>query len=109
MELSAAIRIGSMTTHQIVAKLDDGKGGRCAIGAALDACGLPLRHDAATVAWPLLGALYEAGGDVFTELVHRNDHLHHTREQIADWVETIEAQYEAANAPTEKVVQEVAL
>lgn len=105
MQLSEAIRLGAMLKPQgYGALLEDGK--TCAIGAACDAIGLLGQcmadgtfPDSVAQRWPLLEELNVlrtcptcgmgqfGGGGV---IVHLNDSHKWTREQIADWVQTIE-------------------
>jgi hypothetical protein len=107
MKLSAAIRIGSMTTKQIIGLAHDGGNGRCAIGAALDAAGeqpakRPESNGNFMPMWSLrLRQLFPIARvtlgdmDVCQTIWHMNDSGRFTREQIADWVETIEAYHPA--------------
>jgi hypothetical protein len=99
MKLSTAIRLGAMLGPQAFGRLDDATtGGTCAYGAALQAAGLDF-YDT----WKLTGvfhAMCPACADAqraadryrFNTLAHLNDTHRWTREQIADWVQTIEEQ-----------------
>lgn len=115
MRLSAAIRIGSMTTKQITRVFTDGGNGRCALGAACDAAGLDPTYTELEARFPVCVVRVVDPVDrqytvtLFEAVYRMNDKLGMSREAIADWVETIEAQQEAAQASTEKVAQEVAL
>lgn len=90
MKLSTAIRIGSMTTKQTEGLLTDGRNGRCAIGAALDAAGLPFYYDVAEIQWPILGRYIPSTSSLIGCIVDWNDRLHMSREWIADRVEQVE-------------------
>lgn len=114
MKLSAAIRIGSMTTKQIVGAFNNADNGRCALGAALDAvnaefktqdqiCRGDSNFNTVFALFPvsLLSAkhpIHESVYPVYHIVYGLNDHSGWSRERIADWVETIEAQEEAKNA-----------
>jgi hypothetical protein len=112
MRLSEAIRLGAMLKPQGREQLLTHAGRSCALGAALDACG-QLRGEQATwpnsplyataaALWPILDVMASAPRDadllrdrlkyLITQL---NDERRWTREQIADWVESIEAQHES--------------
>ena len=83
MKLSEAIRLGAMLGKKMDGKLYDGYGGggSCAVGSALLALGL-IAHLNNKTKRP------------------QDSHQPHdwTREQIADWVETIEAQHDVKSA-----------
>lgn len=95
MKLSTAIRIGSMTTKQITGHATDGGNGRCAIGAAIDACGVRVKAEAG--AWlQQFDELFPRYGDICSEVWHRNDgegRVQMTREALADWVEAWEHEH----------------
>ena len=113
MKLSDAIRLGAMLKPQAFGDYTDGRG-TCAWGAANEAIGVAADDDGdltgpwlalccADVSCPSCGGRYgsiDPGGDgcprVATLIAHLNDHHRWTREQIADWVATIEAQQEQA-------------
>ncbi len=123
MRLSAAIRIGSMTTKHIVGLTNDGGNGRCAIGAAMDAVGATANQ---FYAWPveskkLFPILRLSVAHPFTsEAVDLqrciwllNDRDHCTREEIADFVEKIEQEHDGhlqtgvtESKPLELIAQE---
>jgi hypothetical protein len=102
MRLSQAIRLGAMLRPQGRAGLlVNGK--TCALGAACEAVGITtgqVKYDSQAykdlrAKWPFLDteAYHESlpGGDtVLVAIWKLNDIMGHTREQIADWVETIE-------------------
>ena len=101
MKLSAAIRIGSMTTKQITGRFTDGGNGRCALGAAVDAAGYNPHADSidnVRMAHALFPELEEhvvhPEEEMTYSLYHAiwtlNDFYRWPREKIADWVETIE-------------------
>lgn len=107
MKLSAAIRIGSMTTKQITHEMTDGGNGRCALGAAMDACGKDIPGNTYSPVWlrefpilankvihPVTGRSRSDFGTPWTVMyvvAILNDLYGWSREQIADWVESIEA------------------
>ena len=114
MKLSEAIRLGSMMKPQCFGLMHD-DGATCAFGAALDAIGkLHECYSEEPQEWHDTGAFiaecpqchdtmryvdqYKAN-----TLAHLNDTHRWTREQIADWVSTIEAQTEqpATEQPVE--------
>lgn len=108
MNLSEAIRLGALLKPQgHMGFLDQRSGGTCALGAATDAIGrlndlldgrfYEFRE------WPVLGATVESPETgwrttVWQSVVTLNDLHGWTRERIADWVETIEAQQEQPEA-----------
>ena len=112
LKLSEAIRLGAMMKPQGFGAYFTG-GGSCAIGAALDAIG---RRRLAEVHWPILMCRLDAAmipvqmpeGCVGTVIAYMNDDYKWTREEIADWVEGIEAQQVDAvvDAPMSMVVDE---
>lgn len=100
LRLSEAIRRGAMLKPQAFGVTESEGGGTCALGGALEAIGITgRRYSAASEYWPIAGAVvanpvrddYHLLFGVIREL---NDSHKWTREQIADWVETIEAQHE---------------
>jgi hypothetical protein len=124
MTLSEAIRLGAMLKPKGSNSLFRA-GHTCALGAALDACGalwsgreeVESDMDEVTRRWPICGTRVawpvaddlpcfgqEAVGSIVTEL---NDTWGWTREQIADWVATIEAQIEQATEQPQPVSVEV--
>lgn len=118
MKLSEAIRLGSMLKPQAFGMISH-DGGTCAIGAAYDAVGIDIFHlrdslpiaERAMVVYgklpmlqtasecPVCGYLLEVG----FVLTHLNDHHRWTREQIADWVETVELAVTERSAEPEAV------
>jgi hypothetical protein len=116
MKLSEAIRLGSMLKPQAFNELAaDGK--TCALGAAYEAVGMAIdarwgtqeeiqqRKARIRAEFPLIyqsdlafvapcgclgGTLHFT--DVGAAIIHLNDHHRWSREQIADWVATIEPQ-----------------
>jgi hypothetical protein len=115
MKLSEAIRLGAMMKPQGVGwLLRDGK--TCAIGAALDAVGAfgartqsSIGYDLAEKRWGDILRL-KAGHpsceptieEVWAVVQNLNDYCGWTREQIADWIETIERRAEADQAGTQQ-------
>jgi hypothetical protein len=108
MRLSEAIRLGAMLKPQGENWLYMA-GKTCALGAALDAAGAlsfdePDEYDdyePLISRWPILRRPavspvieWQNWKDVSNIVMGLNDTCHWTREQIADWVETIEAQQE---------------
>lgn len=115
MKLSAAIRIGSMKTRQIKHQLNDGKNGRCALGAAYDAVGLfdnkkvsfssvcnmfPIITKNVPLPTSISNRLYLLGSTI----IYLNDSLNWSREEIANWVETLENALEAKEVKQEEKV-----
>lgn len=85
LKLSAAIRIGAALRPQGQRRLyRDGKS--CALGAAIEGRG----HDLKNVPWYDYQRILQDvwGKPIGDEIVERNDQLGHTREQIADWLES---------------------
>lgn len=119
MKLSTAIRIGSMTTKQIQHSFNDGKNGRCALGAAADAAGINIPEErslstAITMLlyeFPILSKYVPTRGPIGTAhslmnlIIHLNDAMGEPRESIADLVESIENEMEAKDIqPTQEKV-----
>ena len=99
MTLSEAIRLGAMLLPQ--GFLSDGmhaSNHSCALAAACDAVGISRvsvemhPYHNLTERFPLLNKklMLSVGRNVKEEIWHRNDTLKHSREAIADWVETLE-------------------
>lgn len=121
MKLSEAIRLGAMLKPQGHDMLVTLNGGSCALGAAFDAVGMAVGEydggDAgdpcyaeARARWSVLNAHVACpvpdsdvwrDGDMVHVIWSLNDRAGWTREQIADWVATIEAQHEQPAAPIE--------
>ena len=87
MKLSEAMRLGALLGPQAFGQFITKDGGGCAMGAAIQAC--------SGAAWPVLltyatcpacGEKNPAGAII----MHLNDDHRWTREQIADWVQTVE-------------------
>lgn len=103
MKLSDAIRLGSMTGPQTFGRYETGDA-TCAVGAAYRAVGLRPIADTQKfrAMFPLATAFNDAPCPVcglvrvdgVSTAPHLNDHHMWTREQIADWVETIERAHE---------------
>lgn len=121
MQLSEAIRLGAMTTpqgHGNASYFSDEA--RCALGSAAHALGLQLA-DGLGPLYNLLITVYpwmkqglfpcsECGHlDVAISIIwHLNDSHRWTREQIADWVESVEPKEEQevlCAAPEEKAAE----
>lgn len=107
MRLSEAIRLGAMDHPQAFGVLVTADGARCALGSALLAVGIPVIdsvfvHAKAFAQWPILGKHGQQCPvcewfylcNVAGAIAHLNDCHRWTREQIADWVETIECAQE---------------
>ena len=103
MRLSDAIRLGSMLRPQAFGEFFNG-GGSCALGAASEAAGLRLTTsgpyaDLADV-FPILNSQSDCVCHVCQShcielgfvVTHLNDDHRWTRQQIADWVATVEPQ-----------------
>lgn len=110
MRLSDAIRVGAMNKPQAFGCMEHA-GHTCALGAAFDAVGLLFvsnRGDKARLMFPEMCSFVpgpcdcDIAGAVECVIVHLNDGHLWTREQIADWVATIEPQeatHEAVHQP----------
>ena len=120
MKLSEAIRLGAMNSPQIKGGYMDGEG-RCALSAACDAAGIGsvealhggrrvLDYPKLEETFPLLAKYVCPPGTTSTTdevqmiIWSLNDYNGWTREQIADWVETIENQQEQEQAPAAELV-----
>lgn len=111
LSLSEAIRIGSRLSRQCRGNYDDGNGGTCALGSAGWAAGLSgseLNLWEMGKAFPILKKqvmcpVYERKQSLDVSIVVLNDLCHWTRDQIADWVESIEAQQINPASPVEVV------
>lgn len=98
MRLSEAIRLGSMLKPQ--AFNSDNDGGSCALRAAAEAAGIPdhgyrLNYYELGNRWPVLNEQVQCPNDgVWTQMMsaiyYLNDQEKWAREQIADWVATVE-------------------
>ena len=111
MKLSEAIRLGAMLRPQALGATRTVEGS-CALGAALEAVGDATMYMAAASIWPWLRdfqrhpvAGYMMGISCIRSL---NDSFGWTREQIADWVATVEPAIVEAPVAAEPVGQEVA-
>lgn len=97
--MSEAIRLGSMMAPQGFDMFMDGEGHTCALGAAGAAVGVDFQGTMLhpSKVWPaLLEAVPCPTGDGYhyalvLVISHLNDLHRWTREQIADWVETVES------------------
>ena len=107
VKLSEAIRLGAMLKPQAFGDYW-ADGGSCAIGAACDAAGVMLAdihyfesgfEALFRQACPACGVTpddkHTCHAGFCNTVVHLNDTHRWTREQIADWVATIEAQQES--------------
>jgi hypothetical protein len=101
MKLSEAIRLGAMMKPKYVSWMhSEDMTATCALGAALDACGALhsfVSADDCYERWPHLQAVSKlpcgctlAVKNTVEAITHLNDGCGWTREQIADWVATIE-------------------
>ena len=102
MKLSEAIRLGSLLREQHFGApySPDGKGS-CALGAAADAIGMT--SIGASGCWPFLVEqdavcpyCNDRNSTAFVIATHLNDTHRWTRQQIADWVASIEPSEEQA-------------
>lgn len=104
MKLSEAIRLGAMLKPQCREHLSY-HGATCALGAAADAIGCLDVHkyhhgwNAFYATWPILQTpvdppaslgKFKCQCELSTWVIYLNDKERWTREQIADWVESIE-------------------
>lgn len=119
MKLSEAIRLGAMLKPQIIGNYFNDVG-TCALGGAYDAIGklMACGSDMHSPVWPLIEAeakcpackpprysLVNYPRCVGQVITHLNDDHRWTREQIADWVATVEPQ----DAAVEPVVERTAV
>lgn len=117
MKLSEAMRIGARKRQQAFGTLFDGKG-TCALGAALDGVSgreLLYQFDLCVAAqtWSILDmpAINPVTGhdeSMHTIIFCLNDDCRWTRQQIADWVATVERQRqtEAKATPAKPIEDE---
>lgn len=121
MKLSDAIRLGAMLRPQAVGELFK-DGGSCAIGAAIEACGISvasvdLNYDPIRAQWPWVMVMRDVAPGAIDvsevapidalEIIWRlNDLAHWTREQIADYIATIEPQTAEPEVSLPSVAQE---
>lgn len=121
MKLSEAIRLGAMLKPQGFGLLNDGDA-TCALGAAHHAAGIIVYDDQVKASihalrrWPVLGVKTNmpiAGYRqclcrVDTMIVTLNDEERWTREQIAEWVEGVEATHEIGQPASTNAVDPIA-
>jgi hypothetical protein len=87
--LSFWMRLGAKMKPQCFGAIAK-DGGSCAIGAALDAVGISLTHDVSFFRFfPCLYDRITPKVNLIGEIAFRNDSERMTREQIADWLESI--------------------
>jgi hypothetical protein len=109
LKLSEAIRLGAMLKPKGYGNgaMAHGAAATCALGAAAEAAGLKLKdsdYKAVIARWPLLRQQVVMPGersrriDFCAAICDLNDHYGWTREQIGDWVETIENQQDEKTA-----------
>jgi hypothetical protein len=120
LHLSEAIRLGSLVTEQISQQLfsKDFAGnvlGACALGAAYVAIGETgdLIHDPLEWDWIFKIHAGHVGPDglkyyrrVDSTIIDLNDGEEYTREQIADWVESVERERGMWDEPVEAAEEE---
>lgn len=106
MKLSEAIRLGAMLKPQGFGRATTGPRATatCALGAAYQASGSQHSWGSLCQHFPILSRLEwvecpECRVPHETPIPHLNDDHRWTREQIADWLETIEAQYDTPSQP----------
>ena len=96
MKLSEAISLGAMLSAQTFGTIRDAEGRSCALGAAMGAIGQGNCKEwnwaGRKVNCPDCGVL----ASVFNVIPHLNDSHRWPRQQIAEWVSTIEPQDEAS-------------
>lgn len=119
LRLSEAIRLGAMLRPQGFGHLFS-HGKSCALGAAKEAIGMKGKRAKAGEGngwqgfdfyayWPWLRSrvrhpVTEYGfteENAFWVVMHLNDHLHWSRERIADWVESVEPKEESIDCESE--------
>jgi hypothetical protein len=118
MKLSEAIRLGAMLKPQ--AYTSRAQDGACALRAAADAAGIKdrdgvlgavLNYSELRRRFPVLDMLVEASNTgcihpLYREIYYRNDISRNTREQIADYVESIERAHEPQAEPVAVAVRQ---
>jgi hypothetical protein len=117
MTLSEAIRLGAMLKPQNHYGALFENGATCAVGAAVDACGALNPEDIkgcyrfAVHRFPILREyawhpleIRDAERHIEQIVFDLNDSAEWTREQIADWVATVEAQHEATTEQPQPAV-----
>ena len=100
MKLSTAMRIGSMTTQQIIYHWSDGKNGRCALGAIAAAHNINDKNVLEMMKktydlFPQLSIITsnpcsQINGQLVICISTLNDQYNWSREKIADWIEDLE-------------------
>src|SRR3954465_8026532 len=98
MKLSEAISLGSMLSPQAFGYLVDAKGRRCALGAAKAAIGPSTDYSE----WKWARRMVDCPAcngrlPAIYAVSHLNDSHRWPRQQIAEWVSTIERQDEASS------------
>lgn len=88
MKLSAAIRIGAKLRPQCTGVHFDGRGNSCAIGAAYEGRFGRQENPPHWISWKQAFAAGIPTTDLYKKIGERNDNGW-TREQIADWLESI--------------------
>ena len=97
MKLSEAISLGAMLSPQAIGKLEDAEGRRCALGAAIVAIG---RWDDTEWKWAKsMVNCPDCWGvqPVVSAIAHLNNSHRWPRQQIAEWVSTIEPKQESSS------------
>lgn len=117
MRLHEAIRLGAMNTEQGFGPLSiTSDTAPCALGAARHAAGIFTTHlyvyNALMARWPVLGTYVvfpiKDGGwrPTLVEAIYTlNDTFRWSREQIADWVEGVELEWERSQAQAQTQAQ----
>ncbi len=116
MKLSEAIRLGAMLGPQLRGRLTSRKeNGSCALGSALLATGKARTYNAVKKRWPWImdyascPRCMSFNCRINAVITHLNDSHEWTRERIADWVATIEAQQECIGHPAKTNTEDAAL
>ena len=121
MRLSEAIRLGAMALPEIHGPLFEYRDGKpcaaCALGCAYYAIGrygMSISDQAAAeMAFPLLAQWVtnpanDCSGEMMSVIIHLFETYGWTREEIADWIDTLEAaQPEAAADPVGAAVEQM--
>jgi hypothetical protein len=103
MKLSEAISLGAMLSPQAFGHLEDPHGGRCALGAAMHAVGQPTDYSEWKWASRIANCPACSGTlPAIFAISHLNDLHQWPRQQIAEWVSTIEPQNETASESGEE-------
>jgi hypothetical protein len=115
MKLSEAILLGSTLAPQGFWRFMNSDGHTCAVGAALQAVGAELSDVSSWEQFPILNTVGitcpECGRKpsrhpMYYLVSHINDYHRWSREKIAEWVATVEADLEPVPEPIKVIIEE---